>query len=232
MVFTMVGIYMMAVIETIANRTYKTHGHIHTHAPSSGDVHNTPVSSGSAEQVSPTSTKNVEIDVVRTKKMHITAFVIEAGILFHSLIIGFDLGLQSQDQWGPVCAAIAAHQFLEGLMMGQVLGDMRNGSGNEYRAKIWCMMLFFTITVSIGVCIGIIVHTSVAAENEAALNITIAILNCLAGGFLLYLGIASLLVPWFVSSTALRDASNLYATTAYVGLAVGIAAMTAIALAE
>jgi zinc transporter 1/2/3 len=233
MVFTMVGIYSMAVIETIANRTYATdtHIHTHTHAPSSGDRNtppNTPMPTGSMEHI----TSKQEIDVIKTRRLHITAFVIEAGILFHSLIIGFDLGLQSQDQWGPVCAAIAAHQFLEGLMMGQVLGDMRNASGNEYRAKVWCMMLFFTITVSIGVCIGIIVHTSVSSENQAALDITVAILNCLAGGFLLYLAIASLLVPWFVSSTALRDASQLYAALAYAGLAVGIASMTAIALME
>ena len=83
-----------------------------------------------------------------------------------------------------------------------------------------------------GVCIGILVHETVSNENQAALDITVAILNCISGGFLLYLGIASLLVPWFVSNEALRDASNLYASMAYAGLAIGIAAMTAIALME
>lgn len=264
MVFTMIGIYMMAVIETIANRTFGTsglHAHSHgnsnspatsgaaeqgndvnyrsfatsAHAASLGDPANPPAPpaiSVSAAEASPTSKGKDDIDIVRSQRLGLTATVIEAGILFHSLIIGFDLGLQSQPQWGPVCAAIAAHQFLEGLMMGQVLGDMRNGSREERRNKVWCMVLFFMITVSIGVCIGILVHETVSNENQAALDITVAILNCISGGFLLYLGIASLLVPWFVSNEALRDASNLYASMAYTGLAIGIAAMTAIALME
>ncbi len=255
MVFTMVGIYVMAVIETIANRTFGTSA-LHSHsggnsnstAAGGGGNSNSTATSGAAEQAndvnyrsfatsaaaqaSPTSTGKDDINIVHSQRLSLTATVIEAGILFHSLIIGFDLGLQSQPQWGPVCAAIAAHQFLEGLMMGQVLGDMRNGSREESRNKVWCMMLFFIITVSVGVCIGILVHATVSTENQAALDITVAILNCLSGGFLLYLGIASLLVPWFVSNEALRNASNVYASVAYAGIAVGITAMTAIALAE
>jgi zinc transporter ZupT len=95
------------------------------------------------------------------------------------------------------------------------------------------MIGVFTITTAVGVAIGIIVRTSTATYSDpASMELAIAILNSLAGGLLLYLGLASLLVPWFVSSPTIRDASKSYVVTGYIGLAVGMAAMTCVALAE
>jgi zinc transporter 1/2/3 len=227
MVFVMVGIYMMTAFDLIGHRFYankskcvegasdQEHGHGHAH--------------GAVVSDDAVMTK----DGVAVTSLRVTAIIVEGGILLHSIIIGLDLGLQPEDSWAVILTAIALHQFLEGIMLGQVLGDLRNADRLSSRGKIWCMMLSFTLTTAVGIAIGIIVRTSMGAfEEPKSLDLAIAILNSLAGGLLLYMGIASLLVPWFVSSPSMRAARNLYVATGFIGLAVGLAAMTAVALAE
>ena len=221
MVFVMLGIYVMAAFDLVGQRFYGSgsdvggsdHGHAHG-ALVSDDA-------------------STSKDGVPVANLRVTACLVEAGILFHSIIIGLSLGLQSKDTWAVVLTAVAMHQFLEGLMLGQVLGDLRNCDRLASRRKIWAMIAGFTLTTAIGIAIGIIVRTSTAAfENPVAMELAIAILNRLAGGLLLYLGLASLLVPWFVTSPTIKGASKLFVATGYLGLAVGMAAMTCVALAE
>ncbi len=223
MVFVMIGIYVMAAFDLVGQRFAghgsvggsADHGHGHGHGALVSDE------------------ASMSKDGVPVANLRVTACLVEAGILFHSIIIGLSLGLQSKDTWAVVLTAVALHQFLEGLMLGQVLGELRNCDRLASRCKIWVMIAGFTLTTAIGIAIGIIVRTSTAAyDNPTAVELAIAILNSLAGGLLLYLGLVSLLVPWFVTSPTIKGAGKLFVATGYVGLAVGLAAMTCVALAE
>ena len=229
MVFVMVGIYFMAAMDLIGQRFYSSgevgggsdHGHGHGHAGA--------LVLDGAQSCEPATTK----EGVLVTNLRVTACVVEIGILLHSIIIGLDLGLQNEDSWAIILVAVALHQFLEGLMLGQVLGELRNNDEQASRRKVWTMIILFTLTTAVGIAIGIIVRTSTADyADPVAMELTLAILNSLAGGLLLYLGLASLLVPWFVSSPTMRVASKTFVAIGFIGLAFGLAGMTAISLAE
>ena len=65
------------------------------------------------------------------------ALLVEGTILAHSVLIGFDLGLQNKAGWLPLITAICFHQFFEGFALGQVLLEAKFD-----RAKN-CLMVFF-----------------------------------------------------------------------------------------
>jgi zinc transporter 1/2/3 len=223
-VFVMVGIYMMAALDLMGQRFAAGRGEVSDLAKSSDHGH----AHAGLINGEPTTKDGVPV-----ASMRITAAFVEGGILFHSVIIGLDLGLQPTDMWAIILFAISLHQFLEGLMLGQVLGELKNNDAQMGKCKVYTMIGMFSITTACGVAIGIIVRTTSSEyASPQALELTLAVLNSFAGGLLLYLGLASLLVPWFVQSATMRSASRTYVAIGFIGLAIGMAAMTAVALAE
>ena len=91
-----------------------------------------------------------------------TAILVELSILIHSVIVGFDLGLQDVSSWRTLVVAIAFHQFFEGFALGQVILEA------SFRPlKNWLMIAFFSLTTSVGIAIGIGTSLSPSWEGES-----------------------------------------------------------------
>ena len=91
-----------------------------------------------------------------------TAILVELSILIHSVIVGFDLGLQDVSSWRTLIVAIAFHQFFEGFALGQVILEA------SFRPlKNWLMIAFFSLTTSAGIAIGIGTSLSPSWQGES-----------------------------------------------------------------
>ena len=66
------------------------------------------------------------------------AILVEATILVHSILIGFDLGLQTKSDWTPLICAVSFHQFFEGFALGQILQE-----AHFNRLKNILMVIFY-----------------------------------------------------------------------------------------
>mmetsp|Transcript_36255 Transcript_36255/g.58043 ORF Transcript_36255/g.58043 Transcript_36255/m.58043 type:complete len:306 (+) Transcript_36255:49-966(+) len=155
---------------------------------------------------------------------HKTAMIVEAGILCHSILIGFDLGLNTRTEWRTLVIAVCFHQFFEGLALAQVILEAELPT-----RKIVYMTLFYSFTTAIGVAIGIATHTAAGTEGTS-LKLFIGILNSFCGGVILYIGMISLFVPWFLRNKQLQLASKRVSLLGFFGIALGFAAMAIIGI--
>jgi len=161
-------------------------------------------------------------DYDQSDKTRHAASVIEASVISHSLFVGFDLGLQDVDAWRTLVAAIAFHQFFEGVALSQVIVD----AGYSSLRKPIVVALCFALTTCVGIAMGMLTRT-LADSHEEPLRVMLAIsvINSICGGFLLYLGLVSLLVPWFVKNSTLLSSRKLYPVVGFLGVFLGIAGM-------
>lgn len=156
-----------------------------------------------------------------------TAALMEGSVVTHSIIIGLDLGLQNADGWRGLVVALAFHQFFEGIALAQVIAEAHYGS--LMRSAV--ALFVFVCTTPSGVAVGMIVRAATGAdETPTGVTTLIGILNSLCGGFLLYIGMINLLVPWFVQDQALLRASRAYAVNGWCFVAIGMAAMAIVGI--
>eukprot|EP00512_Aurantiochytrium_limacinum_P004246 CAMPEP_0171496858 /NCGR_PEP_ID=MMETSP0958-20121227/6939_1 /TAXON_ID=87120 /ORGANISM="Aurantiochytrium limacinum, Strain ATCCMYA-1381" /LENGTH=318 /DNA_ID=CAMNT_0012031015 /DNA_START=152 /DNA_END=1108 /DNA_ORIENTATION=- len=161
----------------------------------------------------------------KARRSIMDAVVLEANILIHSILIGFDLGLQVESDWRPLLIALVFHQFFEGFALAEVIAN----SHIKSKVKILCMAAAYSLTTPIGVAIGIGTHSTYDGESTQV-ALLLAILNSICGGILLYLGMISLLLPWIVASRGLHRAPALYPALAFLGLAIGMTIMAVLAM--
>ncbi|GBG34142.1 Zinc transporter 8 [Hondaea fermentalgiana] len=154
-----------------------------------------------------------------------SALVLELNLLIHSILIGFDLGLQDPESWVPLVTAICFHQLFEGFALAEVIKD----AGIESKLRMVLMGCAFALTTPIGVAIGIGTHSAYDGESKSV-ALLIGVLNGFCGGILLYLGLVNLLMPWLVGSDGLHRAPMVYPLLAFLGLAFGFAIMAIIGI--
>ncbi|GAA5916755.1 hypothetical protein JCM6882_003047 [Rhodosporidiobolus microsporus] len=126
---------------------------------------------------------------------HFDVTILEAGIIFHSIMIGVSLGASGGSQWVPLFCAIIFHQMFEGLALGSRIGQLIFKPGHGWRR--WVMGGAFTLITPIGVAIGIGVHSAYNPNSGAAL-LSIGILDSISAGILIYGGIVEMLYHDFM----------------------------------
>lgn len=220
------------------------HGHGHGHAHKEVDSHGTelkgnPVTSNKEELhlceegntvVLENNHKSKEIakrnDAKNRKNLKkARVIVLEAGILVHSVLIGLDLGMLAGPTYTAFLIAITFHQFFEGFALSQVLIEA------EFRdvASLIFGTLFYAITTPAGIAAGIGVRSTFDSETTASC-LTMGILNSLAAGILIYMGLTNLLSMWIVNNEKLQRAHWSRPIFAFVGFAIGLAVMAIIGI--
>ncbi|KAG3112242.1 hypothetical protein PI124_g8575 [Phytophthora idaei] len=117
----------------------------------------------------------------------IATLIFEAGVIFHSFIIGLDLGVTTGSEFNTLLAALCFHQFFEGVAIGtSALSSL------ESKGKLFMVSFAFAITTPVGQVIGIAIRTTHSDSSTTALWAQ-GILDCVAGGILLYTGLVELL---------------------------------------
>jgi zinc transporter 1/2/3 len=117
---------------------------------------------------------------------NIGTFILELGIVMHSIIIGITLGCTDSSSFQTLLIALVFHQFFEGIALGTRINDLQ--------CKTWkkpiLMGLLFICMTPIGVGIGIGIRSSI---NPPAAILAQAILDSLSAGILLYNAYVSLM---------------------------------------
>lgn len=140
----------------------------------------------------PSALSTFEQQEARRREATVVAYVLEAGVIFHSIFIGISLGItHDPDVARSLLIALSFHQGFEGLAIGMAF--MRA----EYRkVKYLLFMLAFVLVTPIGISIGIGLSTSYNENGKVALAFEGAF-NSVSAGILVYNALADLLLPAF-----------------------------------
>lgn len=133
-------------------------------------------------------------DQERSFKQQITAFLIlEFGVIFHSVIIGLNLGSVG-DEFSTLYPVIVFHQSFEGLGIGARMSAIPFPSGSWLP---WILCLAYGLTTPISIAIGIGLRTTYNPGSFTA-NVVSGILDAMSAGILLYTGLVELLARDFL----------------------------------
>ncbi|WVO16830.1 hypothetical protein L204_104516 [Cryptococcus depauperatus] len=145
--------------------------------------------------------------------------LLEAGIIFHSIMIGVTLGAGGGEGWTTLLIVIIFHQMFEGLALGARIALLEWIS----RTRAIFMGLAFTLITPIGIAIGIGVRKSFSQNGRASL-LSVGILNSMSAGILLYT--AFKLLSSDFTEGPLRDAKLYKVLVALGALVAGLIAMS------
>uniref|UniRef100_A0A383WMG0 Zinc/iron permease n=1 Tax=Tetradesmus obliquus TaxID=3088 RepID=A0A383WMG0_TETOB len=126
-------------------------------------------------------------------RQYVTAYSMELGCIFHSVIIGVGLGVltESRSLIVTLMVALAVHQGLEALALGSVLAL----TSFSFIKKL-AMLLMYSITTPIGIAIGIALSSSYDPRSVTSRAVQ-GTLNGVSGGMLLYIGMFQLIAEEF-----------------------------------
>ncbi|CAN9268536.1 unnamed protein product [Alternaria sp. RS040] len=144
------------------------------------------------------------------KKAIMQVFLLEMGILFHSIFIGMSLAVSVGNDFTVLLIAIVFHQTFEGLALGVRIADI---NWKPRAAQPWLMALAYGCTTPGGMAIGIATHTLYSPDSEVGL-LVVGIMNAISAGFLVYASLVELMSEDFLSDESwkvLRGKRRVYA---------------------
>lgn len=125
----------------------------------------------------------------------IAAFLIlEFGVLFHSVIIGLNLGVVG-DEFKTLYPVLVFHQSFEGLGIGARLSVIPFPRGLRWMP--WALCLAYGLTTPIAIAIGLGLRTTYNSGSFTA-NVVSGVLDSISAGILLYTGFVEMLARDFI----------------------------------
>jgi zinc transporter 1/2/3 len=147
------------------------------------------------------------------------AYILQLSISMHSIIIGIDFGTMSTEEDFPLMraliVALSFHQFFEGNSLGLMFCETRDKFG---LTQIILFTVFFSIQVSVGIVIGMIIINDFGTNtnyDENSLLYSTSCLDSFAAGILIYTGLVEMISEEFsnnkVQSNSLLKAAMIFA---------------------
>ncbi|BCS24222.1 uncharacterized protein APUU_40666S [Aspergillus puulaauensis] len=127
-------------------------------------------------------------------------FMLEVGILFHSVFIGMSLSVSVGNEFVVLLIAIAFHQTFEGLALGSRIACLE---WPHNAAQPWLMSLAYGCTTPIGQAIGIATHSLYSPDSEVGL-LLVGTMNAISAGLLIFASLVELLSEDFLSDESWR----------------------------
>ncbi|KAL4863353.1 hypothetical protein BDV12DRAFT_29599 [Aspergillus spectabilis] len=132
--------------------------------------------------------------IERSFKQQIAAFLIlEFGVIFHSVIIGLNLGVTGEE-FPTLYPVLVFHQSFEGLGIGARMSAIPFRKGSWLP---WVLCLLYGLTTPISIAIGLGVRTTYNSGSYTA-NVVSGILDAISAGILIYTGLVELLARDFI----------------------------------
>lgn len=155
-------------------------------------------------------------------KQQIAAFyILEFGVIFHSIVIGLNLGVVGEE-FKTLFVVLVFHQSFEGLGIGARM------SAIPFPPKSWLpwiLCLAYGLTTPIAIAIGLGVRTTYNPESFTA-NVVSGVLDSLSAGILIYTGLVELLARDFLfNPVRTQDSGRLTFMMVCVVLGVGLMAL-------
>ncbi|KAI1052547.1 hypothetical protein LB507_009851 [Fusarium sp. FIESC RH6] len=142
--------------------------------------------------------KNLDSDseeAMSSFKQQIAAFLIlEFGVLFHSVIIGLNLGVVGEE-FSTLYPVLVFHQSFEGLGIGARLSVIP--FPHRLRWMPWALCLAYGLTTPIAIAIGLGVRTTYNSGSFTA-NVVSGVLDSISAGILIYTGFVEMLARDFI----------------------------------
>ncbi|KAI5965966.1 ZRT1 [Candida pseudojiufengensis] len=148
----------------------------------------------------------------------LSVILLEAGIVFHSILIGITLVVAADTYFITLFIVIVFHQFFEGLALGSRIIILNT--------SVWTKMLMafiFAITTPIGMAIGV-GTLNIFNGNDPSTIIALGVLQSASAGILLWTGLVEFLYrDWFFN---LKNASWFSTACAMLSLVLGLFCMS------
>ncbi|KAF2459183.1 ZIP zinc transporter-domain-containing protein [Lineolata rhizophorae] len=136
----------------------------------------------------------------RTETLNV--LVMEAGIIFHSILIGLTVVVTPNSAFATLYAAIIFHQFFEGLALGSRISTLPSPSSLPSPPPLNApvpvsmlhklfMALAFAVTTPVGMAIGLGVINSFNG-NDPSTIVAIGTLDALSAGVLVWVGVVEM----------------------------------------
>ncbi|KUM61210.1 hypothetical protein ACN42_g5905 [Penicillium freii] len=131
-----------------------------------------------------------------------SVMVMEAGILFHSILIGLTLVVAGDSFYKTLLVVIVFHQFFEGLALGARIAVL---PGPIFPSKAF-MAAAFSLITPIGMAIGLgVLHTF--NGNSRGTLIALGTLDALSAGILVWVGVVDMWArDWVIEGGEMLDA--------------------------
>jgi len=120
----------------------------------------------------------------------ISVLVLEAGIIFHSLLLGITLLVAGDSVFITLFIVIIFHQMFEGLALGARIAALPSSSHLQ-KAKYYILPLAFAFITPIGMAIGIGVLQKFNG-NDPSTIVALGTLDSLSAGILLWVGVVDM----------------------------------------
>ena len=132
------------------------------------------------------------------KKAIMQCFLLEMGILFHSIFIGMSLAVAVGNDFIVLLIAIVFHQTFEGLALGVRIADIK---WPARALQPWLMAVAYGCTTPLGQAIGIATHTLYSPNSKIGL-LVVGIMNAVSAGFLVFASLVELMSEDFLSDAS------------------------------
>ncbi|TDL23968.1 ZIP-like iron-zinc transporter [Rickenella mellea] len=130
-------------------------------------------------------------------------FILEFGIILHSVLIGLTLAVDPN--FKVLFVVLVFHQMFEGLGLGSRLAFLKLPPKYNYVATVAATLYGFTTPVGIAAGLGV---RSTYNPGSAKANIVSGVMDSLSSGILLYTGLVELLAHEFLFNKEMNQASN------------------------
>jgi zinc transporter 1/2/3 len=166
-----------------------------------------------------TDAENLQIE--RSFREQIAAFLIlEFGVIFHSVIIGLNLGTAGPE-FSTLYVVIVFHQSFEGMGIGARMSAIP--FPRRYDWLPWALCAAYGFTTPIAIAIGLGLRTAYNSGSFTA-NVVSGVFDAISAGILLYTGLVELLARDFLFNPE-RTMDNRRLTFMIVCLALGTGIM-------
>ncbi|PWW72566.1 ZIP zinc/iron transport family [Tuber magnatum] len=145
----------------------------------------------------------------------ISLFILEFGIIFHSIFIGLTLAV-SGEEFITLYIVLVFHQTFEGLGLGARLSTVP--FPNKWIP--YAMGMAYGITTPLAIGIGLGARSTLDPASRTALMLN-GIFDAISAGILLYTGLVELMAHEFLFSKTLKRAKISYVMVAFVFMTLG-----------
>ena len=215
-------IAMSSMANAIANGMKERHGGASDHIEGSG------ILNGGSKDYSKDHGKTVNNGggaiTEADQKALVKAYILEAGVAVHSVILGFGLGTMRKTTAIEVLLIVLIfHQVLEGIGLGTVMAE----TCLTARMKI-IFAIIFGLTLPVGALFGIAIKQT--AGNSPQGDIIEGIMNTLAAGSLVYTSMVEMIASEFQFSVNAQNATGAMKGLMFLSLTGGFGIMSILAI--
>ncbi|KAJ4294154.1 hypothetical protein N0V90_007844 [Kalmusia sp. IMI 367209] len=148
--------------------------------------------------------------------------ILEFGIIFHSVIIGLNLGVVGEE-FNTLYPVLVFHQSFEGLGIGARLSGIE--FPRRYKWIPYLLCLAYGLTTPISIAIGLGVRTTYNPGSFTA-NVVSGVLDSISAGILIYTGMVEFFARDFLfDPKSTRDGKSLVFKVVCLALGIGIMAL-------